>query len=91
VVILTKAELEELDIDPLVVPRPRRKAPRRFDDGADPVRFESPKQMFHQRYYEIIDHAESAIRRRFKQPGIDLECANSGEGICQYLYKSCTL
>ena len=56
------------------MPRPRRKAPRRFDDSADPVRFESPKQIFHQHYCEIINHAESAIRRRFEQPGIDLAC-----------------
>jgi hypothetical protein len=65
---------QTLDLDPPTLPRPR-KTPRRYDDGADSVVFESPKLMYRQRYLQIIDHSESAIRCRFQQPGIDLACS----------------
>ena len=63
----------ELDLNPPVLPQIRR-APRRIDDGAHPVRFDSPKQMFRQSYVQLIDHAEAAIRSRFEQRGMELAC-----------------
>ena len=64
----------DLHIGDPVLPRIHR-ALRRIDTGVDPVRFESAKQMFRQNYVELIDHANSAIRRRFEQTGMALACS----------------
>jgi hypothetical protein len=61
----------DLNISPADLPRLQR-VPRRLDDGVQSVAFTSPKLIFRQRYVELIDHAESAIRRRFDQPGMEL-------------------
>lgn len=66
-------QANELDIDPPVLPRCRR-LPRRLDDGAAAATFESPRQLFRQRFFELIDHVASAIRQRFDQQGMQLAC-----------------
>jgi len=78
---------EDMDIAPAVLPRPRR-IPRRLDDGADPLTYDTPKDMYRHRFVELIDHAEAAIRRRFEQPGMELAClientlTDAATGLC---------
>jgi hypothetical protein len=64
----------ELDLDPPVLPRIRR-LPRRLDDGAPAVSFASPKELFRKHFFELIDHATSAILQRFDQHGMKLACS----------------
>jgi Domain of unknown function (DUF4371) len=63
----------DLDLAPAVLPRIRR-APKRYDSGAEAVQFETPAQMFRQQFFELVDHAKNSIRRRFDQPGMEFAC-----------------
>lgn len=45
------------------LPRPRR-APRRYDGGAHPHLFDSPKTRYRHAYYEVLDLAIGEIERR---------------------------
>ena len=59
---------EDVDVDPPILPR-RRKAPKRYDDGAEPFYPETPKQLYHKSYFESLDLVVSSIQDRFDQPG----------------------
>ena len=51
-------------MDDPFLPR-QRKAPRRYDEGAEPHRFDSPKARYRHAYYEVLDLAIGEIERRF--------------------------
>ena len=51
--------------DEPVLPR-YRKMPRRFDEGAQPHRYSSPRDRYRRSYFEVLDHASGEVRRRFE-------------------------
>ena len=59
--------------DEPIVPR-QHKAPRRFDGGAQPHRFTTPEERYHQAYFEVLDHACGEIEKRFDQSDLAIIC-----------------
>ncbi|KAF3859823.1 hypothetical protein F7725_000078 [Dissostichus mawsoni] len=47
---------------------PRRRAPRRYDDGDAPHRWENPEDYFRSQFFEVVDLLTSELTRRFNQP-----------------------
>ena len=68
------------------LPRPRR-APRRYDGGAHPHLFDSPKARYRHAYYEVLDLAIGEIERRFDHNDlntvkkIEMLLVNAGNGV----------
>lgn len=63
---------EDLDADPPILPR-RRKRPKKYDQGsAEPEYPESPKASFRASYFEALDLAINSIVQRFDQPGFEV-------------------
>ena len=58
-------ESQNLTAEP-VLPR-QRKLPKRLDNGADSYEFQSPKDYFRQKYFEVLDIVTNEINRRFDQ------------------------
>lgn len=56
-----------------VLPRPR-KIPRKYDTGAQPHHYTSPEEMYHQAYFEALDHAGGEIKKRFDQSDLASVC-----------------
>ena len=55
--------------DEPVLPR-YRKAPKRFNEGAQPHRYTSPEERYCQAYFEVLDLAGGEIEKRFDQPDL---------------------
>lgn len=59
-----------------------RKLPHRLNHGSSEAHWHSsPKEMYHQTYYEVIDIVAEEVKRRFDQPKIEnllLKSANEG-------------
>ena len=79
-------ECVELTAEP-TLPR-RRKRPRRFDDGASPHTYETPKDRHRHMYFEVTELAAGEVERRFIQKDLGIisdiessliECANPGK------------
>ena len=49
-----------------VLPR-QRNLPRRLDSGTSSHEFETPKEYFRQKYFEVLDIVTNEIQRRFDQ------------------------
>ena len=49
-----------------VLPR-KRKIPRRVNDGADPHQYATPKDLFRQQYFQVLDVVTNELSRRFDQ------------------------
>ncbi|KAF3859972.1 hypothetical protein F7725_000227 [Dissostichus mawsoni] len=47
---------------------PRRRAPRRYDDGDAPHQWENPEDYFRSQFFEVVDLLTSELTRRFNQP-----------------------
>lgn len=68
------------------LPRQRR-APRRYDEGAQPHNFDSPKARYRHVYYEVLDLAIGEIERRFDHKDlntvtqIEMLLVNAGNGV----------
>ena len=62
----TEALATELKISPPVLPRYRRQ-PRRLNDGEEEHRFDTPKAMFRQVYFEACDLLIGEVNDRFNQ------------------------
>ncbi len=70
--------------DEPVLPR-YRKAPRRFDEGAQQHRYTSPEDRYRQAYFEVLDHAGGEIEKRFDQS--DLRILTTTPPGCHYIHK----
>ena len=72
--------------DDAFLPRQRR-APRRYDEGAQPHHFDSPKARYRHAYYEVLDLAIGEIERRFDHNDlktvkqIEVLLVNAGNGV----------
>ena len=51
-----------------------RKAPKRFDEGAQQHRYSSAEDQYRHIYFEVLDHAVGEIERRFNQSDLPLVC-----------------
>uniref|UniRef100_H3B1Z5 TTF-type domain-containing protein n=1 Tax=Latimeria chalumnae TaxID=7897 RepID=H3B1Z5_LATCH len=60
----TTKTAERLDLESPSILRPR-KVPRHFDDGALPHTFQSPEELYRQKYYEVIDCVTNSLCNRF--------------------------
>ena len=75
---------QELEIEEPQLPR-RRKAPRRFEQGTGEAEFHAtPKGMYRQTYFEVLDSAVASITARFDQPGYKIYSS-----IEKLLFKAC--
>lgn len=54
-----------------VLPR-YRKRPRNVDEGSHPHRFSSPKDLYRQAYYEVLDLAVGELQKRFEQSDLNI-------------------
>ena len=63
-------ESRELTAEP-TLPR-RRKVPRRFDDGASPHTYETPKDRHRHMYFEVTELAAGEVERRFTQKDLGM-------------------
>ena len=60
---------QDVEVSDPALPR-KRKAPRRYEVGEAPAEFHStPKSLYRQIYYEVLDLIVNAIEDRFNQPG----------------------
>ena len=60
---------EEKGINEPVLPR-KRKAPARFEVGSSAGHYlDTPKEHYHQQYFECLDLVVNCVRSRFNQPG----------------------
>ena len=46
--------------------------PRNVDEGSHPHRFSSPKDLYRQAYYEVLDLAVGELQKRFKQSDLNI-------------------
>ncbi len=66
---LVQKEAAAVDVNEPTLPR-RRKVPQRFETGEGSAHFPATVEShYRQIYFEVIDHAVSAIKSRFDQPG----------------------
>ena len=57
------------DINEPTLPR-KRKVPARYEVGSEDRHFnDSPKILFQQNYFEVLDFVVNCVRQRFNQPG----------------------
>ena len=67
-----KVELEHQSLDVEEPLLPRRKTPRRIDDGITVGDFPDDAKTYRQQYYVALDLIISSINDWFDQPGYDL-------------------
>ena len=78
--------INELYVDEPQLAR-RRKAPRRFEQGKPPAEFAAtPKDEYHQVYFETLDLATTSICSRFDQKGFKIF-----SNVQQLLFKACSI
>ncbi|KAJ8365061.1 hypothetical protein SKAU_G00138920 [Synaphobranchus kaupii] len=51
---------------------PRRRAPRRYDDGVAAYQWEDPEEYYRSQFFEVINLLTSELTRRFDQPTLRL-------------------
>ena len=51
------------------------KTPKRFEEGTQPHQYSSPKERYHQAYFQVLDHASGEIQRRFDQSDLSVVIA----------------
>ncbi|KAI4797046.1 hypothetical protein KUCAC02_026592 [Chaenocephalus aceratus] len=56
------------DLVPAPALPPRRRAPRRYDDGDAPHQWENPEDYFRSQFCEVVDLLTYELTRRFNQP-----------------------
>lgn len=61
-----------LNIEP-TLPR-YRKRPRRLDNGQEPHRFQSPKDLHRQEFFEALELVDNQLERRFEQEDFQVVC-----------------